>query len=80
MLPHKTLHDFSVGSEEGKPQHVLKGNSKDIIDTNAKTFRNSGLNEHDALKKSLKHASKHKNLGKYLHSRKDGKPHGTDKV
>lgn len=72
------LHDFSVGSEAGKPQHVLKGDSKDIIDTNAKTFRNNGLSEHDALKKSLKHASRHKNLGKFLHPRKDGKTHGSE--
>lgn len=77
-MSHDQLHDFSVGPEAGKPQHVLKGDSKDIIDTNAKTFRNSGMNELDALKKSFKHASRHKNLGKFLHPRKDGKSHGSE--
>lgn len=73
-MSHDQMHDFSVGPEADKPEHVLKGNTPGIVHENRKTFQRQGLNELDATKKAIRH----KNLGKFLHPRKDGKPHGTN--
>lgn len=95
-MSHGQLHDFAVGSMSGKPEHVshhsppeayptplVKGESRDIINTNVNTFKSRGLNELDATKQAIRKAkpynNAHERLGKYLHPRKDGKPHGSDK-
>jgi hypothetical protein len=88
-MTHDQLHDFSVGSEAGKPERVgaapILGDSAHVMASNQNTFMQKGMNERDALRASLQVAkpkrrgSAHKNLGKFLHPRKDGKPHGSDK-
>jgi hypothetical protein len=94
-MSHQQLHDFSVGSEANKPEHVshhsppaarptplIKGEFRDAIDSNVSTLKQRGLNEADAtkaaIKKSKGYSNAHTRLGKYLHPRKDGKPHGSD--
>lgn len=77
-MSHDQMHDFAVGSEAGKPQHVLKGESTGIMHENTKTFKGLGLSEADAVKKAIKLKNRHKNLKGYLHPRKDGKPHGSE--
>lgn len=81
-MTHDQLHDFSVGSETGKPQHVLKGGSKGIIHENKNTYQRNGLSEADATKRAIQaskksHPNRHKNLKGFLHARKDGKPYGS---
>jgi len=71
-MTHDQLHDFAVGSQAGKPEHVGDAH------TEMKAHKEAGMNEHDATVASMKkHANRHKNLGKYLHPRKDGKAHGS---
>ncbi len=109
-MSHSQLHDFAVGSEAHKPEHVgmkdppaptpanmgapagmpeavsvapkvpmLKGASPSIMNANTNSLKNSGMNELDATKASMKGAGKsghpHKNLGNFLHPRK-----GQDKI
>lgn len=73
-MSHSQLHDFSVGSEKDKPEHVLKGDSKDIMSSNAQTFKHAGLSEADATRQAIqtaqRHPNRHKNLGQYLHKKK----------
>lgn len=72
------MHDFAVTPNKGLPEHVgVTGIHSDAIHENTKTFKNSGLSEHEATKKAIRTA-RHKNLGGFLHKRKDGKPHGSD--
>lgn len=79
-MSHDQLHDFAVGSMANKPEHILKGESHDVIHSNVQTLKNRGMNEHDATVHAIKASkSRHLNLGKYLHPRKDGKPHGSPK-
>lgn len=81
-MTHDQLHDFAVGPMKDKPEHVIKGDSKDVMHENVKTFKNKGMSEKDAVTASIqtakKHPNRHKNLGKFLHARNDGKPHGSD--
>lgn len=65
---------------------LLNGNSNDIMSANIRELRNSGYPEDQAVAIAYSKAGKakrksnpnsHKNLGKFLHSRKDGKPHGS---
>lgn len=86
-MTHTQLHDFSVGSEAGKPEHVgkppmLSGSSHSIIGSNTSALRQSGKNEFDATREAIKvsvksHPNRHKNLKNFIHPRKDGKPHGS---
>lgn len=106
-MSHDQLHDFSVGSEAGKPEHVgmkdpppptpqpftgpsapttslLKGGSQGIIGSNTSNLRQRGQSEFEATRQAIALAGahtpktpRHTNLGKFLHPRKDGKPHGT---
>lgn len=85
-MSHEQLHDFAVGSMADKPEHAgpttLAGDSPDIMDSNTKSYRNSGMDERSATIASIKKAKRkspnaHKNLGNFLHPRKDGKPHGS---
>lgn len=84
-MTHDQLHDFSVGSEAGKPEHVgptlLKGDRPDIISSNVQSFKNTGQSEFDATRAALRasafssgkpegHPNRHKNLGKFLHPKK----------
>lgn len=61
---------------------LIKGDTNDIIGTNIKELRNSGHDERQSIAIAMnvagksKHPTRHKNLGKFLHGRKDGKPHG----
>lgn len=115
-MTHDQLHDFSVGSEAGKPQHVggmadppppapqglmggqqpapsfnpaapslIHGATTDIMGSNTNSLRQAGQTELDATRAAIGLASqaaskqpRHSNLGKFLHPRKDGKPHGSD--
>jgi hypothetical protein len=107
-MSHQQLHDFSVGSEAGKPEHVAHHSPPaaypnqpiqsgmftrpDLTGLNTRTLKNSGMNERDATIAAIKTAggfsnpttpvkvyrNQHKNLGKFLHPRKDGKSHGSD--
>lgn len=81
-MSHDQLHDFAVGSMANKPEHIIKGNSSDVMHSNMTQFKNQGMSEADATKASIRKARRssphsHKNLGKFLHPRKDGKPHGS---
>lgn len=80
-MTHDQMHDFAAGSQEGKPEHVIPGSSRDVVSSNTQQFKNKGMSEADATKAALrtskKHPSRHKNLGKFLHPRKDGKTHGS---
>lgn len=69
---------------------LLKGDSNDIVSSNVRELRNSGYPEQQAVAIALNQAgrgnqdkkprkSTHGNLGKFLHPRKDGRPHGTPK-
>jgi len=68
------LHEFAVGSEKGKPQHVLKGDAPDVAHENAKTMQNAGHSEYDSVRAAIgmskKHPNRHKNLGNFLHKKK----------
>lgn len=68
------MHDFAAGSEVDKPEHVIKGDSKDVIGANTNTLKNSGMNELEATKVALRtsksHPNRHKNLGGFLHKKK----------
>lgn len=75
------MHDFAVGSEAGKPEHVgptlLHGDSNSIIDSNRRALRRTGKTEVEALHGAMAHARKshpHKNLGKFLHPAKSTAP------
>jgi hypothetical protein len=61
---------------------MLNGQSNSVIQQNVKELMQGGAKEVSAHKMALAHSkrgtSRHKNLGKFLHSRKDGKPHGSD--
>lgn len=104
-MTHDQLHDFSVGSEAGKPEHVggmsdppaptpapfgaslIHGSSPSIMGSNTNSLRQAGQSEFDATRNAIGLAAqatkpaapRHKNLGAFLHPRKDGKPHGSDK-
>ena len=62
---------------------LISGDSRDIVHSNVNVLKNTGLSELEATKRAIKHAkprkSMHGNLGNFLHPRKDGKPHGSDK-
>lgn len=74
-MSHDQMHDFAVGSEKGKPGHVIKGDSHDIIHSNVTSFLHKGMGERDATVKAIntakKHPNRHKNLGKFLHKKKN---------
>lgn len=81
-MSHKQMHEFAVGPEEGKPQHVLKGDNPGVVHENKNTFQRQGLSEADATKKALRtqskgHPNRHKNLGKFLHGKKNGRSDGS---
>ena len=62
---------------------MFKGNSNSVIMQNVKELKAAGAREDDAHEMAMANSkgkkSKHANLGKFLHSRKDGKPHGSEK-
>ena len=75
-----------ITDEAARPVHpkvLISGDSRDIVSSNVNVLKNTGLSELEATKRALQHAkprkSLHGNLGKFLHPRKDGKPHGSDK-
>lgn len=117
-MSHDQLHDFSVGSEAGKPEHVggmsdppppapqslmggqqptpsfapqatslIHGDSPAIMGSNTNSLKQAGQSEFDATRNAIGLATqaqapkkpRHTNLGNFLHPRKDGKPHGSDK-
>lgn len=89
-MTHDQMHDFAAGPMTGLPQHVggspMAGSDPNIVASNTNVFKNQGFSERDALRNALatagptkKRSNSHKNLGKFLHPRKDGKPHGSDK-
>lgn len=64
---------------------LLQGEAPSIVSSNTNGLRQSGLSELDAIKKAIgiagtakKKVSRHGNLGKFLHPRKDGRPHGSE--
>lgn len=82
-MTHDQMHDFAVGSESGKPEHVslLKGDRHDIVASNVQSLKNSGQSEFDATRAALRasgasatkpagHPNRHKNLGTFLHKKK----------
>ena len=62
---------------------MLSGSHNSVIMQNVSELKNRGVNEREAHRLSMAHAKgghkPHKNLGKFLHKRKDGKPHGSDR-
>lgn len=69
------MHDFSVGSEANKPEHVIKGQTPDVMHANLQTFKNKGQSEADATRSAIQaskkgHPNRHKNLGAFLHKKK----------
>lgn len=76
-MTHQQMHDFASGPMTDKPEHAspLKGNRRDIVHENTKSFKASGQNEHEATKASIKAARHpHSNLGKFLHPAKQAEP------
>lgn len=61
---------------------LMQGDTNPIIGSNIAELRRSGRDEKQAIAIAMSTAGKpkHQNLGKFLHPRKDGKPHGTPKV
>jgi hypothetical protein len=60
---------------------LLNGDTKEILSSNISELRHSGYPEDQAVAiaySKAKRKSNHKNLGSFLHKRKDGKPHGSD--
>lgn len=74
-LPKQTLHDFAVGPEAGKPEHVLRGDRSDVMGANRKVFKARGMNEADATKSSILASKKGRpnNLGTFLHPKRGSK-------
>lgn len=79
-MSHDQMHDFSVGSMFGKPEHVekplLQGSSSSIMGANTNSLKQAGQSEFDATRQAIqlagaKHPNRHKNLGKFLHPKKD---------
>lgn len=59
-MTHNQLHDFSVGSETGKPMHVgppppplLKGSTPSVVGSNTSTLRQGGQTEFDATRHAI---------------------------
>src|SRR5690348_1529185 len=88
-MSHQQMHDFAVGSMADKPEHVskptLKGDNPSVVDQNVRDLRSGGMNERQATVAAIAKSQadkpkqpRHKNLGAFLHPRKDGKPHGSD--
>lgn len=66
---------------------IIGGSDPSIISANMNAFKGAGHSEFEATRRAIHAArhgkprkSTHKNLGKFLHPRKDGKKHGSDKV
>ncbi len=59
-MTHDQMHDFAVGSEAGKPQHVKPKRNTASSEPKRKRDVESG----GAM---VAPAQRHKNLGKYLH-------------
>lgn len=67
---------------------LLKGSSKEVISSNIRELMGAGHPQDQSIAIAYKVAGKakekrksphsHKNLGKFLHNRKDGKPHGSE--
>lgn len=71
------------GGAESVPG-LLSGEHNSVIMQNVQELKNRGVNEREAHRLSMAHSKKghpnrHKNLGKFLHARKDGKDHGSEK-
>lgn len=79
----KPAHVAHHSPPESYPTPILKGMSKDIQHENMKSLKGAGMSELDATKKAIRaakgYSNVHKRLGPFLHSRKDGKPHGSPK-
>lgn len=73
-MSHDQMHDFAVGSEADKPDHVVKGSSRDVVSANTSTLKHQGMTELDATKVAIRtskgHPQRHKNLGGFLHKKK----------
>lgn len=90
---HGQMHTMTPASPTPQPmaspapppashiQSFLSGNTPGIVGSNTSSLKNSGLTELEATRRAIGMASKpsnrHKNLGKFLHPRKDGKAHGS---
>jgi len=82
-MSHDQMHDFAVGSEADKPEHVVKGQTPDVVHANTQTYKNKGQSEREATVNAIKaskkgHPNRHKNLGKFLHKKKQGDSEGGD--
>jgi len=64
-MTHQQMHDFAVGSEKGKPEHVAKARTK-------KPNAMSPLATHAAAYGTMEHAAVHpgKNLRGYIHPKR----------
>lgn len=70
-MSHDQMHDFSVTPDAGLPTHVFKGDSKDIVGLNKKSFKAKGQSEEQATKSAIKASNHpHSNLGQFLHPAK----------
>lgn len=75
--PQPSVPEFMPG--------LLKGSEPSIVGSNTNTLRQGGQNEFEATRLAIGLSNqgkpkklRHGNLGKFLHPRKDGKPHGSD--
>lgn len=68
------MHDFAVGPEADKPEHVFKGASPSAIHLNRKGFKARGQSETDATKAAIQVSQKGShpanNLKHFLHPKK----------
>lgn len=80
-VPNAPAHVSHHSPPASSPTPLMKGVTGEAVHINMKSFKAMGMNEHDAtkaaIKKSKPYANQHERLGKYLHPRKDGKPHGS---
>jgi hypothetical protein len=68
-MTHDQMHDFAVGSEAGKPQHVKSGaRHQGVYEVDMRESGKKAQQKSRAPSSSMGHP--HKNLGSYLHKPK----------
>lgn len=73
-MSHDQMHDFAVGSEADKPEHVFKASIPSSIHMNRKVFKARGQSEADSTRSAIqlgKKSHRPSNLGEYLHKKKN---------
>ena len=88
----KSYHQDTPTPEVDQPEEggqmgtspMLAGEHNSVVMQNVSELKNRGVNEREAHRMALAsargskgHPKRRKNLGKFLHARKDGKDHGS---